>query len=145
MCRPVSPGADREERSPRERPEKSPSCGPGEGLGRGVNGEKGASAPGGDLSPPGAEAPSSLDPGEGSSGMGKGPAAGSGDAHEEGRPSGRLWGVDFSPSGFDMEVEPEGGRESRKRKSRNTRECSVVLAPLSAPPEKGGKGKKKKR
>jgi len=76
--------------------------------------------------------------------VGKGPAAGSGDAHNEGRPSGRLWGVDLSPSGSDMVVEPEG-EESRKRKCQDTRECSVVLAPLPAPPEKGGKGKKKKK
>jgi len=57
------------------------------------------------LSPPGAEAPSSLDLGEGSSGVDKvRPATGSGDA-PKGRPSGRLWGVSLSASSFDMEVE----------------------------------------
>jgi len=146
VCRPVPPGADREARSPRERPEKPPSPDPVEGPGGGVNEkEKGASVPGGDSSPPGAEAPSSLDPGEGSSGVRQGPAAGPGDDRvSEGRPSGRLWGVDLSPSGSDMETEPEE-EGSRKRKSQDTRECSVVLAPLPAPQEKGGKGKKKKK
>jgi len=43
-----------------------------------------------------------------------------------------------------MEAEPEE-EGSRKRKSQDTRECSVVLAPLPAPPEKGGTGKKKKK
>jgi len=145
VCRPVPPGVDREARSPRERPDKSPSSGPREGSKGGAIEDRGASAPGGDLSPPGAEAPSSLDPGEGSSGVSKGPAAGSGDAHKEGRPLGRLWDVGLpSSSGSDMVAEPgEGG--SRKRKSQDIRECSAVLAPLPAPPEKGGKVKKKKK
>jgi len=146
VCRPVPPGADREARSPRERPEKPPSPDPAEGPGGGVNEKKrGASVPGGDLSPPGAEAPSALDPGEGPSGVRQGPAAGPGDDRVlKGRPSGRLWGVDLSPSGSDMETEPEEGG-SLKRKSQDTRDCSVVLALLPAPPEKGGKGKKKKK
>jgi len=96
------------------------------------------------LSLPGAEAPSSLDPGEGSSGVGRGPAAGPRDAQKEGHPTGRLWGVDLSPSGSDMETELEV-EGCLKRKSQDTRDCSVVLAPLPAPPEKGGKGKKKKK
>jgi len=102
-CRPVPSGVDRGGRSPRERPTEPPSPGPVEGPGGGVNGDRRASAPGGDLSPPGGEAPSSLDPGEGSSGVGRGPATGPGDA-TEGRPSGRLWGNDLS-SGDEMEVE----------------------------------------
>jgi len=141
-CRPVPPEADREARSPRERPEKSPSSGPGEGPGGGVNWDRGASAPGGDLSPPGAEAPSSLDPGEGFSRVGKGPAAGPGDAQViEGRPSGRLWGVDLSPSGSDMEVEPEG-EGSRKRKGQDTRESWPPFPPRQ---RRAGRGRRRRR
>jgi len=143
VCRPVPPGVDREERSPRERPEKPPSPGPVEGPGGGVKGNRGASAPGGDLSPPGAEAPSSLDPGEGSSGVGRGPMTGPGDA-PEGRPSGRLWGIGLS-SGDEMEVEEL--RYNLKRKGQGAtelKECSVTLAPLPLP-KREGKGKKKKK
>jgi len=46
-CRPVPPGADRETRSPRERPDKPPSPGPKEGSRGGVTEDRGASAPGG--------------------------------------------------------------------------------------------------
>jgi len=108
-----------------------------------VNGDRGASAPGGDLSPPGAEAPSSLDPGEGSSGVGRGPATGPGNA-SEGRPSGRLWGSDLG-SGDEMDVEEL--RHNLKRKGREEtelKECSVSLAPLPLP-KREGKGKKKKK
>jgi len=105
---------------------------------------KGKAVHGGDLSPPEAEAPSSLDPGEGTSGVGGGPTAGPGDA-SVGCPSGRLWGMSLSASFSDMEIEEETERlRSRKRKSQDTKDCNVVLAPLPIQ-KKDGKGKKKKK
>jgi len=142
-CRPVPPGVDREERSPRERPKKSPSSGLGGRSGGGANGDKGDSAPGGDLSPPGAEAPSSLDPGEGSSEVGKGDPGADRRGPERLGPSDRLWGVDLDSS---TEMEVEELRYNLKRKGRETevKECSVSLAPLPLP-KREGKGKKEKK
>jgi len=59
--------------------------------------------------------------------------------------SGRFWGIDLSPAASDMEIEAEGEGSRKRRMSQETRDCSVFLAPLPAPPEKGGKGKKKKK
>jgi len=44
-----------------------------------------------------------------------------------------------------MEVEEETGRLSRKRKSQETKECTVVLASLPIPKKADGKGKAKKK
>jgi len=107
--------------------------------------ERGIPRSGGGVPPPGPVVPPPPDPGEGSGGDEMGPAAGRREATSLGRPSGRLWGMDVSPSpSTDMEVEGEGG-VSRKRKGEELTRCSVVLAPLPPPEKKGGKGKKKKK
>jgi len=83
------------------------------GREREVPGDRGAEGPGGDLSPPGASAPSSADPGGGSAEVGVGPAAGLPAPSEERGPVGRLW-AGGPGSDSDMEFEEERGSTKRK-------------------------------
>jgi len=140
---PPPPGTLRRE-APRGGPAPSPPD-PGGGTG-GEVGNGGTAPSEGDKPPDGeAPAPSPRNSAEemreeskrGDSG------ADQGDPMKTGTP-GRFWGMDLSPASSDMEVEVEGGG-SKKRKSQETRDCSVFLAPLPVPPEKGGKRKKKKK
>jgi len=84
----------------------------------------GAAPSGGDKPPDGeASAPSPRDPAEGTRGERKKGDSGADREGIKAGTSGRFWGVDLSPAGSDMEVEPEG-EESRKRK----RTRGIVLA-----------------
>jgi len=78
VCTLVPPGAERKERSPREGTGESTSLGPREGSEGVGRRDRGASGLEGDSSLPGAEAPFSLDPGEESGEVSRGPLAGSG-------------------------------------------------------------------
>jgi len=99
------------------------------------------------LSPPDAEAPSSLDPGEGSGEVGRGdPGAEGGGGPKCMGPTTRSRGVGFGSS---TEMEVEELRYNLKRKGGEAglapiKECSVSLAPLPLP-KREEKGKKKKK
>jgi len=106
----------------------------------------GASAPGGDFSPPGAEAPSSLDPGEGSGEAGRGDPGAEGRGPKYMGPATRSRGVGLDSS---TEMEVEELRYNLKRKGGEAglapmKECSVSLTPLPLP-KRERKGKKKKK
>jgi len=132
-CEPVPPGAAREE-SPPGRDRHPLLLIPKRNREEGRRG-MGAPAPGGEMTPPGAEKP-----GEGSSGVSGGPAARARDATKE-RPSDRLWGVDLDSSS-DMEVEEMKPNLKRKGREVELRECSVSLAP---PPPNRRRGRVRRR
>jgi len=77
--------------------------------------------------------------------LGKGnPGADRGDSTAG--PSSKFWGENPSSLISDMEV-GEGKEEfsSRKRKSQETRECTIVLAPIPIPQKADGRDKSKKK